>query len=184
MEHSNTSAVKRRPSFIPSQDRIPFYAATATAAVIAVMGLWNLLHTSPDMVHARSFKEEFKAFGSLARIALFAVLSHYVLVAIMKRRWLTRWARVKTFIAALSRLARKWHTPVAILSLSLILLHVVGAFMYGFKPDFHSISGLLALLALLPVPLSGLFRYRRLDRQWHLRLGLAFAVLFLIHAFV
>jgi hypothetical protein len=37
---------------------------------------------------------------------------------------------------------------------------------------------------LVGVPIAGVLRYRRLDRKWHLRLGLVFAVLFLIHAFL
>ncbi|NQX71603.1 hypothetical protein HQN90_36555 [Paenibacillus alba] len=67
---------------------------------------------------------------------------------------------------------------------ALITLHAVAVFMYGFKWDFNNITGLLALIVLLPVPISGLFRYRRLDKKWHLRCGLVFAILFLIHSFL
>lgn len=72
----------------------------------------------------------------------------------------------------------------AIIALALIVLHAIGAVLYGLELNFENVSGLLALLVLLPVPISGLFRYRRLDKKWHLRTGLAFAILFLLHAFL
>lgn len=62
--------------------------------------------------------------------------------------------------------------------------HTVAVFMHGFKFDFNNISGLLSLIVMLPVPISGLFRYQRMDRKWHLRSGVAFAILFLIHSFL
>ncbi|MGF9914656.1 hypothetical protein ABEX47_16865 [Paenibacillus ehimensis] len=83
---------------------------------------------------------------------------------------------MKQWAVALLRFVRKWRTFIAIVVIALILLHVVAVFMYGFKFDFHNISGLLALFALLPVPVSALFRYKRMDRLWHLRYGLALAL--------
>ena len=69
------------------------------------------------------------------------------------------------------------------IAIAFIILHTVAAFMYDFKFDFDNISGLLSLLVLLPVPITGLFRYQRMDRKWHLRSGLAFAIYFITFLF-
>ncbi len=95
-----------------------------------------------------------------------------------------QWLILKKSAIALLRITRKFHTPIAILAIGVIILHIVDAILYGIKLDFANITGLLAGLSLLPVPIAGVFRSRGLDRKWHLRFGLIFAVLFLIHAFL
>lgn len=177
------STKQSKQTWIPKKERIWVFLSIGIATLFILMGLWKLLHVSPTTLHTRSFKSLFKNYGSLARIGLFFVLAYYVFTRILKRRMVDHWKLLNNGIVVLLRFARRWHTPIAIISIGLIALHVVGAFLYGFKFDFNNISGLLALLVLLPVPISGLFRYRRIDRKWHLRLGLGFAVLFFIHAF-
>ncbi|WP_281935683.1 hypothetical protein [Paenibacillus tyrfis] len=170
--------------WIPRRDRLWVAAAIAVSVLLVLWELRSMLHLPSSTLHSRSFQHTFKNYGSMARIALFFVLANYVLAFIIKQRIWDRLGNPKKWIATLLRFARKWHTPIAIVAIALILLHAVAVFMYGFKLDFHNISGLLALFVLLPVPVSGLLRYRRIDRKWHLRSGLAFAILFLIHAFV
>ncbi|MGD8191434.1 hypothetical protein ACQCN2_15745 [Brevibacillus ginsengisoli] len=179
------NVTKTEKRWIPNKlERKWVYLSLALAIVIVGWGIWQYSQLPSDSFHTRGFKGIFKNYGSLARITLFAVLAHYVFLFIFQKKWLDPWAAVKKLIIPLAKLARKWHTPVAILSIALIVLHVIGAFLYGIKLNFSNVSGLLALAVLLPVPISGLFRYRRLDKQWHLRFGLGFAVLFLIHAFL
>jgi lysylphosphatidylglycerol synthetase-like protein (DUF2156 family) len=173
-----------KPQWIPEQERIVSYAALLAAAAIILTGLWSMLHLSAAEWHARSFKGTFRSYGSNVRLVLFFVLSYYVLGVIVRRRSFAHLAVVTKWLVALMRLARRFHTPAAVIAISLIVLHAVGAFLYGFRFDFNNVTGLLALLALLPVPVSGLLRYRKLDRRWHLRCGIAFAVLVLIHAFL
>ncbi|WP_200759101.1 hypothetical protein [Effusibacillus dendaii] len=160
------------------------FLAIVLAVVIILMGIWKMYHILPNDFHTRQFKFLFKNYGSLARIALFFVLANYIFALIVQKRLANRWDILKKWMISLSRFTRAYHTPIAILAIGLIVLHVAGAFLYGFTFDFYYLSGFLALLVLLPVPISGLFRYRRMDRKWHLRFGLAFAVLFLIHAFL
>ncbi|MCR8629992.1 hypothetical protein [Paenibacillus radicis (ex Xue et al. 2023)] len=172
-----------KQTWIPQKERIWVAGAITVTTLIVVWQLWSLLQLPSATLHSRSFEHTFKNYGSNARIALFFVLANYVLAFIIKQRIWERLDDLKKWMVTLLRFARSWHTPIAILAIALILLHVVAVFMYGFKFDFNNISGILALLVLLPVPVSGLLRYRRLDRKWHLRFGLAFAVLFLIHSF-
>ncbi|MBP1963987.1 hypothetical protein [Paenibacillus aceris] len=172
------------PTWIPPKERLWVFGAIIVSVLFVLWELWSLIHLPSATVHNRRFEQTFKSFGSNARLALFFVLANYVLVFIVKLRIWEQWSNVKRWIVVLLRFAKRWHTPIAIVAIALILLHTVAVFMYGFKFDFNNISGLLALLVLLPVPVSGLFRYKRLDRKWHLRSGLAFAVLFLIHAFL
>lgn len=168
--------------YIPLKDRKWIFLAIGIAAIIVIWGLWTMLHY-PDYVYtSRFFKSTFKNYGSLARICLLVVLAYYAFVFMIQKRLIEKWKALKSWAVTLSRFARKLHTPVAIIAIGLIVLHVAGAFLYGIRLDFNNVSGLLALAVLLPVPISGLFRYKRLDRKWHLRLGLAFAALFLIHS--
>lgn len=175
---------QRKQSWIPKKERIWVFLSIGIATLFILIVLWKLLHVSPTTLHTRSFKSLFKNYGSLGRIFLFFVIANYVLTLILKKRMVDHWNSLKHWVVLLSRFARRWHTSIAVIAIGLILLHVVGAFLYGFKFDFNNITGLLALLVLIPLPVSGLLRYRRMDRRWHLRLGLGFTILFLIHAFL
>ncbi|MDR6879413.1 hypothetical protein [Bacillus sp. 3255] len=174
----------KKLDLIPKKERLGIGLAFVIAVLLVVWQLKGLLLLSPSALHSRQFEHTFKDFGSYARIALFFVLAYYVLLFAMRQRIGDRIVYMKKGLALLLRFTRRWHTPLAIIAIAFIILHTVAVFMYGFKFDFNNISGLFALLVLLPVPVSGLFRYQRLDRKWHLRTGLAFAVLFLIHAFL
>ncbi|MFB7813928.1 hypothetical protein ACFC0X_07015 [Paenibacillus chitinolyticus] len=167
---------------IPAKERKRVYAAALLTGVLVLAGMLYLLQQSG--YHTRGFKGIFKNYGSLARLVLFFVLANYVLLLMLRKKLLDRLSPLKKAAVALSRFVRKWHTPAALIAIGLIVLHIAAVFMYGFVWDFHNISGLLALAALLPVPVSGLFRYKKPDRSWHLGSGLAFAVLFLLHAFI
>lgn len=172
-----------KPAWIPQKERIWVVAAVFIAVLLVVWQLNGLLQLSSDALHSRRFEHTYKDFGSKARFALFFVLANYAILLVLRMRILDGLGHLKKRLATLLRFARRWHTPAAIIAIGFIILHAAAVFMYGFKFDFHNISGLLALLVLLPVPVSGLFRYRRLDRKWHLRSGVAFAILFLIHSF-
>ncbi|QRG68060.1 hypothetical protein [Brevibacillus choshinensis] len=174
-----------KPHWIQNKtERIWVYIALLLASFIVLGGIWQLYQYPGGTFHTRAFKSVFKDNGSLARLAVFVVLAHYAILFLFKKGLVERWDKVKKWLITASRLARKWHTPAALVALSLIVLHVVGAFLYGIELNFENVSGLLALCVLLPVPISGLLRYRKLDKKWHLRSGLAFAVLFFVHAFL
>jgi len=173
-----------KQEWIPKKERLGISVAFVIAVLLMLWQLKGLLQLSSEALHSRQFEHVFKDFGSYARIALFFVLAYYVLLFVMRQRLGEGIVHIRKGLALLLRFARRWHTPMAVIAIAFIVLHAVAVFMYGFKFDFNNISGLLALLVLLPVPVSGLFRYQRLDRKWHLRSGLAFAVLFLIHAFL
>ncbi len=181
----NSREVKvQKQGWIPKKERIWLIAAIIISALIMLWEINGLLQLSLTTLHSRQFEHTFKGFGSNARIALFFVLAYYVLLRVIKLHILKGHGKVKKWLSTLLRYARKWHTPAAIIAIAFIILHTVAVFMYGFKFDFDNISGLLSLLVLLPVPISGLYRYQRLDRKWHLRSGIAFAILFLIHSFL
>lgn len=173
----------QKQEWIPKKERIWLIAAVIIASLIILWELKGLLQLSITTLHSEQFEHTFKDFGSNARIFLFFVLAYYVLLRVMRLRILKGQSQIKKWLSTFLRFARKWHTPAAIIAIAFITIHTVAVFMYGFKFDFSNISGLLSLLVLLPVPISGLFRYRRMDRKWHLRSGIAFAILFLIHSF-
>ncbi|CEG27166.1 hypothetical protein [Bacillus sp. B-jedd] len=174
----------QKRGWIPKKERIWFFLAIVIAALIILFGFRFLQQLSLTSLDSEQFEDTFKDFGSNARVLLFFVLAYYVLLRVIKLPILKRQADVKKWLSILLRFTRKWHTPVAIIAIAFIILHAAAVFMYGFEFDFENISGLLSLLVLLPVPISGLYRYQRMDRKWHLRSGVAFAVLFLIHSFL
>ena len=181
---STREAINAKQSRTQKKEHIWVIVSIVISVLYVLWELKGLLQLSAATLHSRMFQHTFKDFGSNARIALFFVLANYVLILVVKLRVWVRLSIVKKWLVILLRFARRWHTPIAIIAIAFIILHAIAVFMYGFRFDFNNISGLLALLVLLPVPVSGLFRYKSLDRKWHLRSGLAFAVLFLIHAFL
>ena len=181
----NTREIKvQKQGRIPKKEGIGIIVAIIIAASLMVWELKGLLQLSLTTLHSRQFEHTFKGFGSNARLALFFVLAYYVLLRVIRLGMLKDQGKVKKWLSTFLRFARRWHTPVAIIAIAFIILHTVAVFMHGFKFDFNNISGLLSLLILLPVPISGLFRYKRMDRKWHLRSGITFAILFLIHSFL
>jgi hypothetical protein len=178
MLQAKTSRIQNHP------EKRRILGAIAIALIILVWGIWYFLHAFPSAYHTREFKRTFMEFGSYARIVIFFVLAHVVLKTILQKRYVDRWTQVKQGVVFLARIARQWHVPAAIAAIGLVLLHVLGALLAGFRLDFHYISGLLAFLVLILQAISGIFRYRRLDRKWHLGLGITFAVLFLLHSFL
>jgi cytochrome b561 len=180
--NSRKDKFKNQPWISNKAERNRVFVALGVAFLIILFGCWYYPYAFSQSFDTRAFKGFFKEYGSYARLAFFFVLAHYVLMVILRRNILKNFG--KQLAIKLSRIARQWHTPVAIIAIALVVLHVIGAFLYGFRWDFHYISGLLALLVLLPTPISGLLRYRKLDRKWHWTSGISFAVLFLIHAYL
>lgn len=148
------------------------------------LSIWYTFHSFSGSFHTRSFKHFFKEFGSYARIAFFIVLAHYACIFILKKQYANHWQPLKKSVIFLSRIARQCHVPVAIAAIGITLVHAIGALLYGFKVDFANVTGLLAILVILPVAISGVLRYKKMDRKWHWASGLAFAILFLIHSFL
>ncbi|MCD9025380.1 hypothetical protein [Cohnella silvisoli] len=169
--------------WIPAKERKWVFLFIVLTVVWVLYGLWGMYNVAWIDLHSRDFKESFKNYGSIARLILFAVLAYYVLSVIVRKRWADHWVSIKKVVIALLKMTRKLHTPLAIVAIGLIVLHAIGAFLYGYKWDFTNVSGVLAAIVLIGVPIAGVLRYRKLDRKWHLRLGLAFAILFLIHAY-
>lgn len=184
MKHTAPDTPSSKRSFLPPNERKWIYLSLGLAVLIITIGCWLMLSIPYSDMHTRNFKAQFKNFGSLARICLFFVFSSYVFTLILQKRLLNHVETLMKAVKFLMLITRKWHTSIAIITIGLTLIHVVGAFLYGFKVDFSNITGLLAFIVLLPVPISGLLRYRRLDKKWHLRFGLGFAFLFLLHAFL
>ena len=90
--------------------------------------------------------------------------------------------QLKILIQGLGKLIRKWHVPLAIASTGSILLHSYLAIMRGFKWDYTNITGILAAILLFSLLYMGLKRFKRKDKNWHLKLAIGFLILFIIHA--
>src|SRR4051794_29058897 len=128
MEQTDQLRVTRhsKQPWIPRKERPWVFLAAGIALTIVLLGLWKIYHTPTAGFQMRNLKGLLKNYGSLARLAIFVVLANYVFIFILKKQIADRWSMVKKGIAALSRIARKWHVPIAIVAISLIVLHVVG----------------------------------------------------------
>ncbi|MEH7415259.1 hypothetical protein V7266_08270 [Neobacillus drentensis] len=134
----------------------------------------------------RQYKGTFKQFGSIAQIGFYAALSIYPILLLLKNKQIKgiKWGTIelKTILQFVGKLVRTWHVPIALLSTGIVFLHVYMAFLRGFKLDFTYISGVVTVLFLLPLMFMGLLRFKRNDRNWHLKLAITFLILFFIHA--
>lgn len=174
----------KQPIIQNRKERTRVFLALGITLAFLIGGIWYTFHSFSDSFHTRSFKYFFKEFGSYARIGFFIVLAHYVLMFILRKRYVDGIGQIKQLVISLSRIARQLHVPVAIIAIGIVLIHAIGALLYGFTFDFTNSTGLLSLLILLPLAISGIFRYKKMDRKWHWGLGLGFAVLFMAHSFL
>jgi cytochrome b561 len=142
----------QKQGWIPKKERLWVIVAIMIAVPLVLWELKGLFQLPYVTLHSREFEHTFKDYGSNARIALFFVLAYYVLLRVIRIRKLNGLGNVKKSLSSLLRFARRWHTPVALIAIAFIILHTVAVFMHGFKFDFNNISGLLAVLVLLPVP--------------------------------
>ena len=138
------------------------------------------------MQEYKHYKSILKQLGSISRIVYFSVFAIYPVFLLLKWKPLKtlRWKnfQLKSFIQGLGKLVRKWHVPLAIASTGFILLHSYLAIMRGFKWDFTNITGILAVILLFFLLFMGLKRFKRKDKNWHLKLAIGFLILFMIHA--
>lgn len=148
--------------------------------------LISLNHQQLMTQEYKHYKSILKQFGSISRIVYFAVLAIYPVFLLLKWKRLKtiRWNnfQLKSFIKFLGMLVRKWHVPLALASTGSILLHGYLAIMRGFKWDFTNITGILAIILLFFLLFMGLKRFKRKDKNWHLKLAIGFLILFMIHA--
>lgn len=107
---------------------------------------------------------------------IFAVL---VLPAVALVKYLP--PAVRSRLVNASRTLRKWHVPVALSTTGLGIIHSALALRSDSALNAANVSGLLLLPVMGVLISTGLLRYRRLDRRWHLVLGLGMLVLLYVH---
>jgi hypothetical protein len=157
-------------------------------AIVTIIVLFGLFYYIPHVVlietplHTRAFKSFIKKHGSLARLGFFFALSHFVLHWCIKRFSLMKRQSLKRMLLPLSKIVRGWHVPVAIFALGMVLIHASAAILNGWEWQLAYISGTISLLLLIPLTMSGILRYKMLDRKKHLFIGIGFTVMFLLHS--
>ncbi|OIK15673.1 hypothetical protein BIV60_08705 [Bacillus sp. MUM 116] len=162
---------------------------TFIAAVILI--LFGVLYVALSyqtlmLQDSRHYKENFKQLGSISRIGFFAVIAIYPVFLLLKWKKIKGISlgdiQLKTILQFVGKWVRKWHVPVALISSAIALLHGYLAIIRGFKLDFTHLTGIVTTVILFLLMFLGLKRYKRMDKQWHLKLGIVFLVLFMIHA--
>jgi hypothetical protein len=162
--------------------------------IITLIGSLILLTISYSLIpvilkyyslHTDAFISFHQYIGSLARIGFFFSVAIYPVYLLLKYRDFMdinfKGFHMKSVFRFLAKLARQWHVPVALLSIGTILIHAYLAIINGIKLNGGYISGFIALGLLAILSFSGIYRYKKIGKIWHLTLGLLFVTAFIIH---
>ncbi|MGG5462152.1 hypothetical protein [Clostridium sp. B9] len=81
---------------------------------------------------------------------------------------------------------RQWHIPISILAFSIILIHAYISLHFGISKDkisfiFGYYIGIIALIDLIALIISGIFRTANKGKKLHMLLGISFIILMLLH---
>ncbi|MFD0050435.1 hypothetical protein ACFVHQ_14060 [Actinomycetes bacterium NPDC127524] len=162
--------------------------ALAGAGILLAAGLlftYADYHTLMDS-DSHLYKGTFKQLGSIARIGFFAAAAVYPVFLLLKWKKLKKaeWGSFKPgkVLQVLAKYVRKWHTPIALVSAALVLLHGTLAILRGFTLDFTYMTGMLGVIVLGFLTIMGFKRFKRNDRKLHFKLAIVFILVFMIHA--
>lgn len=89
--------------------------------------------------------------------------------------------KTKSFIVFISKIFQKFHVPIAILAISIILIHAYIFLYLGFKWTIGYILGILALIDLIFMLITGMFRIFNKVIHVHKVLGIIFIILMCLH---
>lgn len=180
-----TSAQKKKTllSSIPNKrERNYVIVALVLSLVVVIFGLYLI---TQKIVNDHVYSDIMEEFGSIARIGFFCALAIYPVFFVLKWKPIKNVTLGKTKLITLLRpigkFVKQWHVPVAVLSAALVSLHVYMAITNQFEWNFTTISGICSGLLLIALMFMGTKRYKRLDKQWHFRLAIAFCFAFIIH---
>lgn len=186
LQSKNTGLLSR---YIPNpKERKIVLFSMVIAVILILIGILYvaLSYQTLMMEETRHYKESFKQLGSISRIGFFAVIAIYPVFLFLKWKKIKEIhfgeIKLKSILQFLAKWVRKWHVPVAFISMAIALLHGYLAILRGFKLDFTYIIGIVTTVILFFLMVMGLKRYKRMDKQWHLKLGIGFLILFMIHA--
>ncbi|CAN7360414.1 hypothetical protein [Rossellomorea sp. LjRoot5] len=175
--------------FIPNpkeRKNVIFYLGLNTCLTAAGILLISAYQEVLMGMNEESYKEFLKQFGSAARIIYFVVLSIFPIFLLLKWKGLRglKWKdiEIKRLVQFAGKLLRKWHVPLALLATAGVVLHGILAIVRDFHWDFTNITGILSSIALFFLVGMGFKRFKRKDREWHLKLAITFTIFFMIHA--
>ncbi|MBY0757126.1 hypothetical protein K5V21_16970 [Clostridium sardiniense] len=89
--------------------------------------------------------------------------------------------KTKSFIIFISKIFQKFHVPIAVLAVSIILIHAYIFLHLGFKWTIGYILGILALTDLILMLITGMFRIFNKVIHVHKVLGIIFIILMCLH---
>ena len=120
-------------------------------------------------------------FGSkwAAIIGIIFAMAWYVAAKLIKKNKAENKLSEK-YLISLTKIARQFHVPIAILALGFALVHGYIAILNGVKINIGYITGLVALGVFIILSFSGIRRYIS-KHKLHLKLSFALIALLLIH---
>lgn len=154
----------------------------SNAAFILLVIFWSFWHreySSPIIVAGQTF--------AVIAVILFLInINMYFIFLIIRK---SKVKGVKKTLALFSRKMMKFHVPIAITAVALILIHA--GIMISFHPialtDIKKVTGLFTLAVLTVHLYSGWLRRKKASgfrRMFHLRMAFVFLFFFLIHVFM
>lgn len=90
-------------------------------------------------------------------------------------------AKVRKFLLSISKLFQRFHIIIALLALSIIIIHAYIFLHLGFKWTIGYILGVLTLIDLALMLITGIFRIFNKSIHAHKGLGIIFIILMCLH---
>lgn len=147
--------------------------------LVIIWSFWQREYSSPIIVVGQTL--------AVIAVVLFLINVNMYFVFLIIRK--SKAKGVKKTLALFSRKMMKFHVPIAITAVALILIHAM--IMISFHPlellNIKKITGLLAVVVLLVHLYSGWLRRKKASgfrRLFHLRMAFIFLFFFLVHIFV
>ena len=159
--------------------------------------------------NAKNLKDFAKSLSTLAEIGFFLAITLFALRCIIKNlnqkrenilnKWINKiniviptevqneflentiLGKIKKYLFSISKIFQRFHIIIALISISLILIHVYIFLHLGFKWRVGYIIGILALIDLLLILITGIFRIFNKSIHAHKGLGIIFIILMCLH---
>lgn len=90
-------------------------------------------------------------------------------------------SKFKNFLLIASKILQKFHLIIALLAISIVIIHSYIFFHLGFKWNVKYILGVLSFINLVLIFITGIFRIFNKNINAHKVLGIIFIVLMLLH---
>ncbi|MBA4535571.1 hypothetical protein H1Z61_00110 [Bacillus aquiflavi] len=132
---------------------------------------------SPYEYENELLEETIEVLGTLGMFGFFFAVLLYPSLRLIKMKK----SPIRSFVQPIFKYVRLWHVPIAITTIGITFVHGWIALKEQFVFDDERFTGTIAFSLLFLLGLTGMLRYKRLDKKMHLLIGGLFSIVFAIH---